>query len=107
MLKDEARTDTVVLRLAIAGTLARSAAAPRDVAEMRERIALANERPEASVFHGREQAMFALVVERDPERALALARGDVARSASRSTCSSSRRRRGRAAGARRSRKRVA
>jgi tetratricopeptide (TPR) repeat protein len=79
VLKDEARTDTVVLRLAIAGTLARSAAAPRDVAEMRERITLANERPEASVFHGREQAMFALVVERDPERALALARGDVAR----------------------------
>ena len=79
VLKDEARTDTVVLRLAIAGTLARSASAARDVAEMRERIALANERPEASVFHGREQAMFALVVERDPERALALARGDVAR----------------------------
>ncbi|HSC63354.1 MAG TPA: hypothetical protein VLD35_06965 [Caldimonas sp.] len=79
VLKDEARTDTVVLRLAIAGTLARSASAMRDVAEMRERIALANERPEASVFHGREQAMFALVVERDPDRALALARGDVAR----------------------------
>jgi len=79
VLKEEARTDTVVLRLAIAGTLARSASAPRDVAEMRERIALANERPEASVFHGREQAMFALVVERDPDRALALARADVAR----------------------------
>jgi len=79
VLKGEARTDTVVLRLAIAGTLARSASAPRDVAEMRERIALANERPEASVFHGREQAMFALVVERDPDRALALARADVAR----------------------------
>ncbi|MEO5843659.1 MAG: hypothetical protein ABIQ33_02345 [Caldimonas sp.] len=79
VLKDEARTDAVVLRLAIAGTLTRAASAPRDVAEMRERIALANERPEASVFHGREQAMFALVVERDPERALELARGDVAR----------------------------
>jgi hypothetical protein len=79
VLKDEARTDTVVLRLAIAGTLARSASAARDVAEMRDRIALANERPEASIFHGREQAMFALVVEHEPERALALARGDVAR----------------------------
>jgi hypothetical protein len=78
-LKGEARTDTVLLRLAIAGTLARSASAAQDVAEMRDRIALANERPEASIFHGREQAMFALVVERDPERALALARGDVAR----------------------------
>ena len=28
---------------------------------MRERIALANERPEAKKLHGREQAMFALV----------------------------------------------
>ena len=79
VLKDETRTDTVVLRLAIAGTLARSASAASDVAEMRDRIALANERPEASIFHGREQAMFALVVERDSERALGLARGDVAR----------------------------
>jgi len=79
VLKDETRTDTVVLRLAIAGTLARSASAAGDVAEMRDRIALANERPEASIFHGREQAMFALVVEHDSERALGLARGDVAR----------------------------
>jgi tetratricopeptide (TPR) repeat protein len=79
VLKDETRTDTVVLRLAIAGTLAKTAQGERDVAEMRERIALANERPEARIFHGREQAMFALVVERAPERALALARGDVAR----------------------------
>jgi predicted Zn-dependent protease len=79
VLKDETRTDTVVLRLAIAGTLAKAPDGARDVAEMRERIALANERPEARIFHGREQAMFALVVERAPERALALARGDVAR----------------------------
>jgi len=79
VLKDEVRTDIVVLRLAIACTLARTAQGERDVAEMRERIALANERPEARVFHGREQAMFALVVERSPERALELARGDVAR----------------------------
>jgi tetratricopeptide (TPR) repeat protein len=79
VLKDETRTDTVVLRLAIAGTLARAPAGERDVAEMRERIALANERPEARIFHGREQAMFALAVEHAPERALALARGDVAR----------------------------
>ena len=79
VLKDEARTDTVVLRLAIAGSLARAPGAARDVTEMRARIALANERPEARVFHGREQAMFALVVERDAARALELARGDVAR----------------------------
>jgi predicted Zn-dependent protease len=79
VLKDEARTDTVLLRLAIAATRANAPSRERDVAEMRERIALANERPEASVFHGREQAMFALAIDRDAERALALARGDVAR----------------------------
>ncbi len=78
VLKDEVRTDTVLLRLAIAGAMARSPGSERDAAEMRERIALANERPEARIFHGREQAMFALAIERDPARALELARGDVA-----------------------------
>ena len=79
VLKDESRTDTVLLRVAIAATRANAPSGERDVAEMRERIALANERPEASVFHGREQAMFALAIDHDAERALALARGDVAR----------------------------
>ncbi|MEO7056329.1 MAG: hypothetical protein ABI143_05960 [Caldimonas sp.] len=80
VLKDETRTDPVLLRLAIAGTLAPSASPSttrRDVDEMHDRIALANERPDARVFHGREQAMFALVVERAPDKALALARGDL------------------------------
>ena len=79
VLKDETRTDPVLLRLAIAATRANAPSRERDVAEMRERIALANERPEAAVFHGREQAMFALAIDRDAERALVLARGDVAR----------------------------
>ena len=78
LLKDQARSDAVVLRLAIAGIQANSASATADAAEMRERIALANERPDAKVFHGREQAMFALFVEHEPERALELARGNVA-----------------------------
>ena len=78
MLEAQARSDAVVLRLAIAGTQAKSASAAADVAEMRERITLANERPDAKVFHGREQAMFALFVEGQPERALELARGNVA-----------------------------
>ena len=78
LLKAQARSDAVVLRLAIAGTQAKSASAAADVAEMRERITLANERPDAKVFHGREQAMFALFVEGQPERALELARGNVA-----------------------------
>jgi hypothetical protein len=78
VLKDEVRSDAVLLRLAIAGTMAKTPGSERDAAEMRERIALANERPETRVFHGREQAMFALAVEGDPAGALALARGDVA-----------------------------
>jgi hypothetical protein len=77
LLKAQKRTDAVVLRLAIAGTQAKQSSAARDVAEMRERIALANERPEARKFHGREQAMFALFVERQPALAMELARGNV------------------------------
>jgi hypothetical protein len=77
LLKDQVRSDAVLLRLAIAGTQAKAASAAADVAEMRERIALANERPEAKVFHGREQAMFALAVDGDAARALELARGNV------------------------------
>ena len=78
LLASETRSDTVLLRLAIAGTQARSASAAADVAEMRERIALANQRPEAKVFHGREQSMFALAVENDAARALDLAHGNIA-----------------------------
>jgi hypothetical protein len=77
LLKGQTRSDAVLLRLAIAGTQAKSASAGADAAEMRERIALANQRPDAKVFHGREQAMFALLVERQPARALELARGNV------------------------------
>jgi tetratricopeptide (TPR) repeat protein len=78
LLKSQTRSDAVLLRLAIAGTQAGAASATPDVAEMRERIALANERPDAKVFHGREQAMFALAVDRDAERAWELARGNAA-----------------------------
>lgn len=78
LLKGQARSDAVLLRLAIAGMQAGAASAAADVAEMRERIALANERPDAKVFHGREQAMFALAVEHDAKRALELARGNIA-----------------------------
>ncbi|MEO5881618.1 MAG: hypothetical protein ABIQ06_04325 [Caldimonas sp.] len=76
-LQSEPRTDAVLLRLAIAGARAKTATAAADAAEMRERIALANQRPEAKAFHGREQAMFALFIEAAPARALSLARGNV------------------------------
>ena len=79
LLNGQTRSDAVLLRLAIAGTQAKAATASADVAEMRERIALANERPDAKIFHGREQAMFALAIDRDAHRALDLARGDVSR----------------------------
>ncbi len=79
LLQGQVRSDAVLLRLAIAGLRAGTPAAAADAAEMRDRIALANERPDAKVFHGREQAMFALEVDRRPAEALALARGNVAR----------------------------
>ena len=78
LLKGQPRSDAVLLRLAIAGTQARVPTAAADAAEMRERIALANERPDAKLLHGREQAMFALAVDGDAVRALELARGNVA-----------------------------
>lgn len=78
LLEGRVRSDTVVLRLAIAGVQAGAASAAADVAEMRDRIALANQRPDAKVFHGREQAMFALAVEHQPQLALERARGNVA-----------------------------
>jgi tetratricopeptide (TPR) repeat protein len=77
LLKDEVRTDAVVLRLAIAGSRSKSPSAQRDVAEMRDRIALANQRPDARKFHGREQAMFALWVDRQPALAVDLAKGNL------------------------------
>ena len=77
LLRDQVRSDPVLLRLAIAGTQARAPSAPADVAEMRDRIALANERPDAKVLHGREQAMFALAIDHDAAHALELARGNV------------------------------
>ena len=77
LLQGQTRSDAVLLRLAIAGAQAKTASAGADAAEMRERIALANQRPDAKRFHGREQAMFALLVEQQPARALELARGNV------------------------------
>ena len=78
LLAGQVRSDAVLLRLAIAGAQSGAASAATDAAEMRERIALANERPDAKVFHGREQAMFALMVDHDAKRAWALARGNAA-----------------------------
>jgi len=77
LLRDQERTDGVLLRLAIAGTRIKAPRAAGDAREMRERIAQANLRPQAQSVHGREQALFALWVDGEPQRALALARSNV------------------------------
>ena len=77
VLKRLARTDAVVLRLAMAGTRLKTPGAAGDAQEMRGRVAQANLRPQAQTLHAREQAMFALVVENQPDRALSLARANV------------------------------
>lgn len=76
-LRGQPRTDAVLLRLAIAGTQAGAAPARSDVAELRQRMALANQRPEARSAHAREGAMFALWLDKSPRRALELARENV------------------------------
>lgn len=77
LLKEQPRNDAVLLRLAIAAT--RSGAPDGDslAREMRERIAASNLRPDAQTLHGREQAMFALWVDKQPERAFQLARDNL------------------------------
>jgi predicted Zn-dependent protease len=78
LLSGQARSDAVLLRLAIAGRRAAAAQAAADVRELRERMAQANQRPGAAASHAREQAMFALWIDQQPARALALARANVA-----------------------------
>jgi predicted Zn-dependent protease len=76
-LRGQSRSDAVLLRLAIAGTQAHVAPARSDVAELRQRMALANQRPEARTAHAREAAMFALWIDKLAPRALELARENV------------------------------
>lgn len=75
LLREAARSDPVLLRLAQAATARRAPDA--SAAELRARIAQAGIRPQAQATHAREQALFALDVERDPQRALALAQVNV------------------------------
>lgn len=77
VLKDQPRNDGVLLRVAIAAVRAAAPGSEAQAREMRERIALANLRPGTQTFHGREQAMFALWVDQQPQRALELARENV------------------------------
>lgn len=76
-LQDMTRSDAVLLRLAIAGTRMKTGRGRSDANELRQRFAQANQRPQARGSHAREQAMFALWVEAQPQRALELARNNV------------------------------
>jgi hypothetical protein len=76
-LGGQPRTDTVLLRLAIAGVLGRLPGADADVRELRDRMNLANLRPDTRSAHAREQAMFALWIDADARHALELARENV------------------------------
>lgn len=71
LLSGEARSDAVLLRLAIAA--ARDTRQP-DADELRQRFEAAALRPGTTALHAREEAMFALDVQRDARRALELAR---------------------------------
>lgn len=86
LLKAEPRSDAVLLRLAIAAQ--RQAAqrpppatpvptAQRDIDELTARFEAAAQRPGTTALHAREQALFALDVQGDAARALALARLNV------------------------------
>lgn len=80
LLANEARSDAVLLRLAIAGaasSTARSKGAQAEADELRQRFEAAALRPGTTALHAREEAMFALDVQNDPKRALELARMNV------------------------------
>ncbi|MFZ2650291.1 MAG: hypothetical protein WA210_09315 [Burkholderiaceae bacterium] len=76
-LKNQPRSDAVLLRLAMAGVLDNTAPGRSDANEMRLRVAQASLRPQARAAHAREQAMFALWVDGQPQRALELARENI------------------------------
>ena len=82
LLASEARSDAVLLRLAIASTAstasARDSTAQADADELRQRFEAAALRPGTAALHAREEAMFALDVQHDARRALELARINIA-----------------------------
>lgn len=85
LLAAEPRSDAVLLRLAIAGRRMRTPGmevptpgTQRDADELLARLEAAALRPGSATVHAREGAMFALDVQGDAPRALALARSNVA-----------------------------
>lgn len=77
LLAKEARSDAVLLRLAIAAAAAQDKSAQAEADELRQRFEASALRPGTTALHAREEAMFALDVQNDPKRALELARLNV------------------------------
>jgi tetratricopeptide (TPR) repeat protein len=78
LLRDEPRSDGVLLRLAMAG--APGGMGVNDAAaELRERMAQAAQRPGVAALDARERALFELAVQRDARAALAAARDNTTR----------------------------
>jgi predicted Zn-dependent protease len=74
LLKDQARSDAVLLRLTWARQQIKAPEATLDLKELTERMSQDKLNPQERLGHAREHAMFALWIQKDPKRALELAR---------------------------------
>jgi len=74
LLAEQTQTDAVLLRLCIAAKRVQDVRATDWGQEMQQRLAASSSRPDGAQVHAREQARFALDVQRQPEQALVLAR---------------------------------
>ncbi len=77
LLAKEPRSDAVLLRLAAAHRSGSSPSASQEARELQARFEAAALRPGTTAVHAREEALFALDVQDDPQQALALARVNV------------------------------
>ena len=73
LLKNQPRSDAVLLRLAMAGRQLGAAGAPADIAELTDRFTQAALRPGGISGHAREHAMYWLYLRDEPFAALRLA----------------------------------
>ncbi|MGJ7491382.1 hypothetical protein ACSFBE_13440 [Variovorax sp. ZT4R33] len=77
LLAKEPRSDAVLLRLAAAHRSSSGQPGSQEARELQARFEAAALRPGTTSAHAREEALFALDVQRDPQQALALARLNV------------------------------
>lgn len=77
VLKNQARSDAVLLRLTWARQQLHAAEAVQDLKELSERMRRDSQSAQERLGHAREHAMFALWIQKDAKRALDLARSNV------------------------------